>query len=148
MDFLRSWGFLGRHLCLILEIFWPTVRYVLFELPLCFLQLPIPAKFLSKSSSPQEEEVLRFHTFQKGHHGPCAAHGHIYPTDALSAVRNLSFSLRQLSSLADSAQDLKFQLVIFVNRIFFLTDAGSQAGTIPFRRRALHGCLVSLSCVH
>lgn len=43
MDFLRSWEFLGQHLCLFLEMFCPTVRWVLFEVPLCFLWLQIPA---------------------------------------------------------------------------------------------------------
>lgn len=49
MAFLRSWGFLGQDLCLILEISWATIRCVLSELPLCFLWLQIPAEFHSKT---------------------------------------------------------------------------------------------------
>ena len=136
MDFLRSWGFLGQHLCLILEIFCPTERCVMFELQLCFLWLQISAEFHNKNS-PSQEEGLKFHAFQKQHHRLHSAHGQIYPMAPLSAVRSLRFCrLRQPSSLADSAQDLMFHLVSIVKRIFFLPDADSQEGTIPLRRKA------------
>ena len=103
----------------------------------CFLWLQIPAEFHSKNSPPQEA-VESFLTSQKWHHRPHHTWP-FYPRPLLSAFRSLKFaSSDSRALLAESAQDLNFHLVSFVERIFFLPGADSQQGPVLLivRRKA------------
>ena len=122
MDCLRSWGFLGQDLCLILETFCPTERCVLFDVPFSLLMVANPSWLHSKSSPPQEADES-FRTSQKWHRRPHPHMPSLPKASIVSCQEPQVCLLRQLNSLAESAQDLKFHLVSFVKRIFSLPDA-------------------------
>ena len=93
----------------------------------CFL-LQIPDELHSKNSPPQEI-VESFLTSQKWH---CRPHPHMPSLPEASVVSCQEPQvclLRQLNSLAESAQDLKFHLVSFVKRVLSLPGADSQQST-------------------
>ena len=93
----------------------------------CFL-LQIPDELHSKNSPPQEI-VESFLTSQKWH---CRPHPHMpsLPEASIVSCQEPQVCLlRQLNSLAESAQDLKFHLVSFVKRVLSLPGADSQQST-------------------
>ena len=138
MGFLRSWEFLGQDLYLILETFCPTERCVLLDVPF-FASYGCKSQLSSIVNILQLSRQLSVFIFPRnGIIGPTHTCP-LYPRPLLSAFRSLKFaSSDSRALLAESAQDLNFHLVSFVERIFFLPGADSQQGPVLLivRRKA------------
>lgn len=103
----------------------------------CFLWLKIPAELHSKNSPPQEA-VESFLTSQKWHRRPHPHMPSLPEASIISCQEPQVCLLRQLNSLDESAQNLKFHLVSFVKSILSQPGADSQkvAVLIIVRRKA------------
>ena len=103
----------------------------------CFLWLKIPAELHSKNS-PSQEAVESFLTSQKWHRRPHTHMPSLPEASIISCQEPQVCLLRQLNSLDESAQNLKFHLVSFVKSILSQPGADSQkvAVLIIVRRKA------------